>query len=774
LITNTFYAWAQEKFKISGAILSSKDSKPVPGAAIQILPSHTMPANDNGTFDFYVTKGINVLKISHVGFKVRLQTFNISQDTSIIVFIEEESILTNEVEIKNSNAIRSEDLGINSLNISQVKKLPSFLGEPDILKIIQFMPGVISAGEGSSAFFVRGGNADENLILLDNAPIYDPSHMLGLFSIFNADIVRSAEMHKNGMPSSYGGRISSLLDVKTNDGNMEKYAGNATLGLMAAKLYLNGPIIKNKLSFAASARRSYVDNLIGIAHRLLPAISTQNSLYFYDLNAKLKYNLNQKNTFTFSVYSGADQVVIGENADVKWGNSFASLMWKVDINRKLQMNSGLVASRFGFDLAFVNGNQNFTWTNQVNEYNLRQDYTYNLKSNQAIKFGFISSYRSISPATYKPLTKGSIINSVEIPTNYSTENAVYLSHNLTVKKWQFDYGFRFSMFTTLGNYNDIIYADPQELILPKVAKVNQYSSFEPIKSFTTPEPRINVGYNFSPNTALKASYNRMAQYIQQVISGITPLPVSFWLPSSTYIKPSVGDNFSLGFTHKLPYNIETSFEAFYKNRTNTIDFVDNAVTFLNPDVITQIRSGTSKAYGAEVFISQASEKLNWNISYTWSKAERNIMGINNDKTYFAPFDRRHSIAALATYELNKKWNFGLSWSFATGRPITLPSGTYQFQQYAVNYITERNGYRMPDYHRLDVSANYKPNPKASWKWYSEWNFSIYNVYNRFNAFAIYTQPTFNSNDQNTNSGNNQAVMLYLFTIVPSISYTVKF
>lgn len=788
---------AQQKYTISGYIKDKKNGEDLIGATVSI--KETGAATSTNAYGFYsitLPTGKYSLSIQYIGYKTLEQSIVLEKNQSINFNIAEESIQTDEIVVTD----RKIDANVSELkmskvdlNMGQLKKLPALFGEPDLIKLVQLQPGVVSAGEGTSAFFVRGGAADQNLILYDEAPIYDPSHVGGLLSAFNSSIVKTSELYKGGIPAIYGGRLSSVLDIRSVDGNNRKPTGALSLGVLAARANIQGPIGKQffsksndtteikpaKASFMLSARRS----LVGYLFLLSPQTSS-NNVYFYDVNAKVNYNINQKNRVFISTYLGRDVIKFGNNFNFNWGNSTATLRWNHIFNSKLFSNSTFIASNYDYSLGITNI---FTWNASIREFTLKQDFNYYINPKNTLSFGFNTAFREFQPGDF--LGARPEIPDTKLERLAAWDNAFYISNKQDISpRFSIDYGVRLSVFANLAGQNGTKfykYANPTNTSNIIRADSSQYKGYEHIETFINPEPRFSARYMLNPTSSLKVSYNRMVQNVHQIISGIVPLPTSFWLPSTKYLKPQIADQFAGGYFKNFKDNTyELSIEGFYKNMQNAVDFADNSNVFLNPDLPVYFRQGRAWSYGAELFLLKTKGKLTGQIGYTLSWAERNINGVNQNKTYFSSYDRRNTLNAVATYELTKRWTLGATFTYQTGRPITLATGKYIMGGQPIDVISERNGFRLPDFHRLDVSATLKSKVVPGRKWNSELTFSVYNVYNRKNPFTINIQPSttdVRNSDGTIGPGNQipgiqtkEAVLTYVFPILPAISYTFNF
>jgi hypothetical protein len=628
----------------------------------------------------------------------------------------------------------------------------------------------VSAGEGTSAFFVRGGSADQNLILIDEAPVYDPSHLFGLFSVFNADVIKDSDLYKGGIPPRFGGRLSSILDVRTKDGNNKNFGVTGGIGTLATRVAVEGPLKKDKSSFILSGRRSYADVF-------MKAAGEETDVYFYDINAKVNWRQNNNNRFFVAMYMGRDVFKLDDEFGFGWGNMTGTFRWNHLFNEKLFSNISVIGSQFDYKLEIHDEVQGFKWTSNLQELSVKADLSYALNTSNEISFGYHITGRHFFPGKIGPNTESSFFTELEQQRMYALDHALYVGNQQKVNdRISLDYGLRLSFFQNMGKGHVYKYEDPQDPIGKNRTDTVNYDGWETIKSYLNLEPRIGVRYMVKDGQSFKLSYNRMVQNTHLVSASTVPVPFNTWNPSNYYLKPQIADQFALGYFRNFKENMfEASVEGFYKDINNVTDFADNADLFFNDDLSTEYRQGDSWAYGAEFMVNKSTGRLTGMLSYTLSKVERKIPEVNGGKTFNANYDRRNSLNIQAAYDLNPKWTFGAAFTYNTGRPITLGSGKWEYGQYNPDIITERNGYRLPDFHRLDISATLTPKKNINRRWKGQWIFAIYNVYNRKNPFTIYTR-TKQDDDGNIIGDGHQkeARLIYLFPILPSVTYNFKF
>lgn len=767
-------AQAQDKFTLNGYIRDAANGEELIGVTVYVKEKQNgVISNPYGFYSITLPKGVYHIEFSFIGMEPLEKVVDLQADISMNIELKEIATELSEVVVtgeKEDEQVTNIQMSINQIDIAQVKKLPALFGEPDIIKTVQMMPGVISAGEGTSSFFVRGGSADQNLILIDEAPVYDPSHLFGLFSVFNADVIKDSELYKGGIPARFGGRLSSILEVRTKDGNNKEFGGEAGIGLLASSLMLEGPIKKDESSFIVSARRSYVD-------LFMKAAGQDNLVYFYDVNAKANWRANNKNRFFLALYAGRDDFQLGDDFGFDWGNKTATFRWNHLFNDKLFSNTSLIASRFDYGLGSTNESDGFQWSSNITEYSFKQDQSYFFNPNLSADFGYHLTYRQFSPGIIEP-EEGSIFKKTELQQEYALDHAIYAGLEQKVSdRLTFQYGARLSIFQSIGEQMVYEYDNISDNVNPERIDSTYYDHFENIKTYVNLEPRFAARYILNETASVKASYNRMVQNTHLVSSGTVPLPFNTWAPSSVYLKPQMADQVAVGYFRNLEDNkYELSVEAYYKDIQNVTDFADNARVFFNKDLVTEYRQGSSEAYGVEFMAQKKKGALTGFFSYTWSKVTRNVPDVNLNREFYANHDRRNNLNVVATYEYNDKWTFGGNFTYGTGRPITLPAGSYEYGDgYIPDIITERNGFRLRDFHRMDLSATLTPRRNAGKKYETSWVFSLYNAYSRKNPFSVYTRVQMDDDGHVIGDGTQkEARLIYLFPILPSVTYNISF
>lgn len=779
LLFNILFINAQEKFTISGVISEEKSNETLIGVNI-IFPEIQAgtTTNEYGFYSITLPKGTYNVIISYLGYKSVSETImlsdHITKNYSLSDSAEslDEIIITENIEKLN---VRAPQMSVNKLTSSTIKEIPVVLGESDIIKAITLLPGVTTVGEGASGFNVRGGAADQNLILLDEAIIYNSSHLFGLFSVFNPDAIKDLKLYKGGIPSRYGGRVSSVLDIYQKEGNNKEFHANGGIGLVSSRLLLEGPLKKEKGSFLLGGRSSY-------AHLFLPLFDINNIAYFYDLNTKLSYKINNKNNVYLSGYFGRDVFRIEDTFENTYGNSVLNFRWNHLFSNKLFSNLSLIYSDYYYDLKlnFVE----FDWVSGIQNFNLKYDFKHYLNDKFKLQYGLNSIYYRFNPGDIKPTEETSGINPFKLIDKYAFENALYLDAEHKISdKLALSYGLRLSAFYRLGQDELNVYDNDEAVMFNEDFQV--YEKAEPIGTenfkrsdviakFANLEPRASFAYQMNSASSIKASYNRMSQYLHLLSNTSSPTPLDIWTPSGKYIKPQILDQFAVGYFKNFTNNIYTlEIESFYKNVKNRIDYIDGADLIANNAIERVVLNGKARAYGLEVLFRKNEGRFKGWFAYTLSKSEQQTegrtleeTGINNGNWYKTPFDKTHDISITSSYELNKKWKLNANFLFQTGQPATFPNGQYMFNGITIPTYNNRNSDRLPTYNRLDISARFTPKPNKTRRWNNYWVFSLYNAYNRKNAASI-------SFGNNNLSGQNEATQLSIFGIVPSISYNFK-
>jgi hypothetical protein len=780
LFTLTFFA--QEKHTISGTVYDKKGNETLIGATIYFPDlSVGTTTNEYGFYSITISKGTHNISVSYLGFSDESKIIELNNKTSLDFYLSERSQALDEVVIQTDIEkinIKSTQMSVNKLTSKTIKQIPVVLGESDIIKSIILLPGVTSAGEGASGFNVRGGAADQNLILLDEAIVFNSSHVFGFFSVFNPDVIKDVKLFKGGIPSKYGGRLSSVLDIYQKEGNNKDFKLTGGIGLISSRILAEGPLKKEKSSFLIGGRSSY-------AHLFLPLIDNDNKAYFYDLNTKVNFRLNKKNNIFLSAYFGKDVFGINNSFINKYGNTVTNIRWNHLYSDKLFSNLSLIYSDYfyGLILDFVG----FEWDSGITNVNFKYDFNHYLKDNLKLSYGVNNIYTKFNAGEIFPNRDDSGIIPFKLTEKFANEFALYLEadHNIS-EKFSLKYGLRFSNFTRLGqdelniyeNDNPLIYNQQLQKYEPATATGSiGYKKNDILKSFNNFEPRLSLSYLLNSESSIKASFNKMAQYLHLLSNTSSPTPLDIWVPSGPFIKPQLLDQYAVGYFRRIKdgdFSLETEF--FYKDVKNRIDYINGANLVANNEIETVILNGKSRAYGLEFLFRKNEGKLKGWLAYTLSKSEqltsgRNISepGINNGEWYNTPYDKTHDLSVNAGYEHSSKWKFNTNFLLQTGQPTNYPVGQYEFQGLNVPIYNDnqRNANRLPNYHRLDLSATLTPVKNNNRDLQAEWVFGIYNIYNRKNAASI-------AFSRNTETSANEAIKTSIFGIVPSITYNFKF
>ncbi|MDP5157732.1 MAG: TonB-dependent receptor [Flaviramulus sp.] len=776
---NNFSLDAQEKFTISGIISEEKSNETLIGVNIIFPDLKTgTTTNEYGFYSITIPEGTYQILVSYLGFNSISETITLTKDIiknfSLYESAEnlDEIVITENIEKLN---IKTPQMSVNKLTSSTIKNIPVVLGESDIIKAITLLPGVTNAGEGASGFNVRGGAVDQNLILLDEATIFNSSHLFGFFSVFNPDAIKDLKLYKGGIPARYGGRVSSVLDIYQKEGNNKDFHLNGGIGIVSSRLLAEGPIKKEKGSFLLGGRSSY-------AHLFLPLFDINNIAYFYDLNTKLSYKLNDRNNIYLSGYFGRDVFRIEDTFENTYGNSVLNFRWNHLFSDKLFSNLSVIYSDYYYDLKlnFVE----FDWVSGIQNFNLKYDLKHYINNTIKLQYGLNSIYYKFNPGDIKPTIETSGINPFKLTDKYAFENAIYVdSEHKISDKLALSYGLRFSAFHRLGQDELNIYENNQAVVFNEDFQIYEkanpidiqnFKRNDIIESFYNLEPRASIAYQLKESSSIKMSYNRMSQYLHLLSNTNSPTPLDVWAPSGKYIKPQILDQFALGYFKNFNNNsYSLELESFYKTIKNRIDYIDGANLIANNAIEQVILNGEARAYGLEVLLRKNEGKFKGWLAYTLSKSEQQTkgrtpseIGINNGNWYNTPFDKTHDISFTGSYNWNEKWKINANFLFQTGQPGTFPNAQYQYNGINIPSFNGRNSDRLPAYNRLDVAFNYTPKPNKKKGIQSYWVFGIYNIYNRRNAATI-------NFGQNIETGLNEATRLAIFGIVPSISYNFK-
>ena len=776
LILNFNLIFTQKSFTISGYVQDSDSKELIIGASVivQELKIGTI-TNSYGFFSLTLNEGNYNLNFQNLGYENESLNLILDKNISLNIFLKEyvdsldEVVLSKNIEDVD---IKLPILSMNILSGKTIRQTPVVFGESDLLKTIQLLPGVSSAGEGSSGFNVRGGAADQNLILFDEAIIYNSSHLFGLFSVFNSDAIKEVKLYKGGIPSSYGGRVSSVLDVYQKDGNNQKFEANGGIGSISSRFLIEGPIQKNKSSFLFASRGSY-------AHLFLKLTDIENVAYFYDLNTKSNFVLNDRNKIYISGYFGRDVFKLQDTFSNTYGNNTLNLRWNNLINEKTFSNTSLIYSNYYYGLQLDFGG--FDWESSIKNLNLKFDIKNYFSSKFQFNYGINLIYFDFNPGEISPLNEDSGINYSKLNAKYAIESSLYfdvinkINSNLSIR-----YGFRFNQFLRLRqqglqsyiNDNPLDYDENLRIYNPANPLINSFDNNSSVfKTYNNIEPRMNISYSFG-NQSLKLSYNRLNQYLHLISNTSSPTPLDIWVPSGPYLKPQILDQFAFGF-YKTSKPIKFESEIFYKKIKNRLDYVDGADLVGNDNIETVVISGDARAYGIEFLLKKIQGRHKYWIAYTISKSEQKTPGRNRIETginfsnwYNTPYDKTHDLSINSEYKINNKLKLVGNFIYQTGQPTNYPNSQYNYMNLNIPNYGERNSSRLPNYHRLDINLTLQPN-KSKGKIESTWVFGIYNLYNRDNAASIIFR-------RNNETLKNEAVQISIFGIVPSVTYNFKF
>ena len=764
LLALSSITYAQSKYTVSGTVSDKKTGETVIGAILRIqeVKGAGTVSNEYGFYSMTVAEGEYTLTVTMSGYATQSRTLSLHANRKEDFQLQDTSYMTAEVVITGEKAdqnVSDPQMGSQKIDMKEANKIPVLFGEKDILKTIQLLPGIKSGGDGGSGFYVRGGSADQNLILLDEAPVYNASHLLGFFSTFNSDAIKDVTVYKGNGPAQYGGRLASVLDVKMNDGNNQKFHVGGGLGLISSKLNVEGPIVKDKGSFLVTGRRTYADLFL----KLSPdSTINSNKLFFYDLNAKLNYQLNAKNRIYASGYFGRDKIGIANAFGIEWGNATGTVRWNHIWNDRLFTNTSFIFSNYDYKISITSPSADFAITSKIRDYNLKHEFQFFPNPQHSIRFGINSIHHTVTPGQITASAE-TAINPIKLQDRFGWENAAFFADEWSASdRLKISYGVRFGAFSVLGKGDYFTFDAAGDVI-----DTTSFAAYEIAKTFFTVEPRLSAAFLLDSVSSVKVAYARNSQHLHLLSNSTASSPTDLWIMNSLMIAPEIADQFSAGYFRNFRENtIELSIEAYYKIMQNQIDYRNGANTQGNELVEGDLLFGEGRAYGLEFFIKKKYGKFTGWVSYTLSRSERRIDGINDGSWYPVRQDRTHDIAIVAMYDLGKKWSFAATWIYNTGNAVTFPSGKYYVDGQVQFLYTERNGYRMPAYHRMDIGATWQR--KKTEKFESSWNFSIYNVYARENAYAI----TFRESETDPNK--TEAVRIALFKIIPSVTYNFRF
>jgi hypothetical protein len=772
LLSLTFSA---QKYTVSGYIKDAANGEAIIGVAIyEEGTGNVVVTNVYGFYSLTLPAGKHNLTFSYSSYEKIVREVDLKSNLTLTVEMKEDKgIALDEVKVtaeKEDQNVKSMEMSTVKMEINTIKKIPALMGEVDIIRSIQLLPGVTTVGEGSSGFNVRGGNIDQNLVLLDEAPVYNSSHLFGFFSVFNPDAVKDVKLIKGGIPAEYGGRLSSILDIRMKEGNSKKFEMNGGIGSIFSRLSVEAPIKKDTSSFILAIRRSYIDFL---AKPFLKGDLKDAKFNFYDVTAKFNQRINSKNQLFLSGYFGRD--VFGAGFKFNWGNSTGSLRWNHIFGEKLFMNLTAFYSNYQYVLGFTDdsNDQAFDWTSKIINYSPKLDFSWYPNNRNTVHFGAQSILFDFLPGEAVVTAADGNKTNISLDNKYAFEHGVYIDNEQKIRAHiRIQYGIRFSAFQYMGEGYAYTYADTTPNIRKRMISEKLYGKFESIKNFFNAEPRFSMKVDLNDVSSVKISYNRTAQYIHLVSNTAAATPLDIWTPSTNNIQPQLADQVAIGYFRNFKENMyETSVETYYKNMQNQLDYIDNAQLFLNKNLEAELLQGNGRAYGFEFYVKKTRGKINGWISYTLARTERKIIGISNDQWFPSKFDRTHNLNVVASYEPNKRWNFGANFVFYSGTPATFPTSKLEIQGYTLPYNSTglRNNFRITPYHRLDLSATFFPKKNLKRRWQSNWVFAVYNAYNRRNAFAIYFKS--DKTDPTQTSAIRYSV---IGSFIPAVTYNFKF
>ncbi len=780
----TSFSQTNEKFTVNGTITDASNGESLIGATVFIKSLGTgTSSNLYGFYALTLEAGSYELEFRYISYESKTVTINLQADQTLDLELSpvaqnlEEVVITETAIDENISNI---EIGVNKLDINRIRKMPALFGEVDVIKSIQLLPGVTSVGEGASGFNVRGGNVGQNLVLLDEAPVYNSSHLFGFLSVFNPDAVKDVKLYKGGIPARYGGRLSSILDVRMKEGNNKELDVNGGVGLIFSRLAIEAPIVKDKASFIIAGRRSYGDLF---AKAFTDVLDDGAALNFWDITMKANYNLNAKNRLFVSGYLGRDKFLFDANQGFSWGSRTTTARWNHIFNKRTFANFTFVFSDYDYSIKFGEDNVNrFDWNSKIRTLDLKPEFTFFANPNNELNFGGEALLYNFEPARAIGVSNGEITN-ISLEDKRGLETALYLENdqkvnsNLTLR-----YGARFSHFSYLGPGNYFEFTDSEPGDRRDVISVTRANNWESIASYHNLEPRFSLRMKTGPNSSMKASYNRMVQYVHLISNTTASNPLDVWTPSTNNLKPEKGDQYALGYFKNfgLGNAFETSAEVYYKSSKDQVDYIDGADLLINEFLEGDLLSGKGRAYGLELFVRKNTGKINGWASYTLARTELRVNGINQNQWYPTRFDQTHNLKLVLFYELDSRLSFSANFAYATGTPTTFPNARFEVQGYVIPYVANegRNNFRIPDYHRLDLSATWRPKALKKngeqRKNDSYWVFSIYNLYSRRNAFSIY----FSQGTDRIAPGQpvqTEATQLSIIgSFFPSVSYNFKF
>jgi len=781
-------SFGQQQFTLSGYIKDASNGETMIGATVFVKEiNNGTSSNVYGFYSITLPKGTYSVTYQYLGFStmskeiVLDRDIRLDQELSPVQQQLQEVVITEKAPDENVQGI---EMSTAELDIATIEKVPAFAGEVDIIKGIQMLPGVSTVGEGASGFNVRGGTVGQNLVLLDEAPVYQSSHLFGFFSVFNPDAVKDVKLYKGGIPSRYGGRLSSILDIRMKEGNNKDYDVTGGIGTVFSRLAIEGPIKKEKSSFIIAARRSYADLL---AKAFTDVLSDGSALYFYDLTAKTNFNIDEKNKIYFSGYFGRDVFRFDRFQGFDWGNRTATIRWNHVYGNRLFSNYTVFYSNYNYGFILgENRNDQFDWKSQISTYNFKPEYTYFINNNNELSFGGEAILYQFDPADVRTVSDGTATD-ISLDRRKALEAALYIGNEQRISDKLFvQYGLRYSAFSLFGG-KVYEYGDTIPGVERPILSRTQKGSWESIKSFQNLEPRASFRYQLTTTSSIKGSYNRMNQYIHLISNTTASIPIDVWKPSSNNVKPQQADQIALGYFRNLKENVfETSAEVYYRWTRNQVDYIDGADLFINENIESQLLSGIGRAFGLELFVKKNTGRLTGWVSYTLGKSELKVDGVNygNDRQnrsgqwYPTRFDQRHNLKIASFYDISKRVSMSANFAFLTGTPTTFPTDRIVMQGYVIPYIngSHRNNFRIPSYHRLDVSITIKNvwRGKKGRKGEDDLVVSIYNLYARKNPFSVYFSQGTERQASGSPAVTSATQLAMIGTLFPSVTYNFKF
>ena len=766
---------------IYGTVRDSVNGETLLGATVYVKETKQgTVSNDYGFYSASLPKGNYILVYSYIGYQSLEVKVELKKDILKDILLSPQNMKLQEVEVT-AQRTNIEEVGTSKkeISITTIKAIPTITGEPDVIKSLQLLPGIQTANEGTCNIYVRGGNYDQNLIMLDETPVYNPTHSLGFFSTFNSDAIKNVTVYKGVFPSQYGGRLSSVVDITMKEGNYNKMKVNAGVGLLASRLSIEAPIVKEKASFIVSGRYSYAGetlNFFGgkiggdaLKLRALNNFNDQNDISFYDFNAKINYKVDKNNHIYLSTYTGNDHFYcysLNNENELEWGNLTSTLRWNHLFSGKLFSNLTTYYSNYNYNSSIKEDIRNYYWKADIKELGLKYDFTYYPNQKNRIRTGLSAVYHYFEPGKISPKDSTSIIVPFSLDGKRAVEFTGYFNNEQKITDWlKFNYGLRYTAFMNYGPANVYNYTP----LMNNITDSTIYAKGELINFYHGLEPRFSARFKINKNNAVKLSYAYTKQYLHMLSNSSVGLPSDLWLPADSYIKPQSSHQYVLGYYKKMYQGLELSIESYYKQLHNIIDYVDNADLFMNKNIETQILSGNGWSTGIEFLLEKHSNKITAWLSYTLAKTQYQIDGINNDEYYSPHYDIRHNFIAVGNYKINNRWSFSSTFKISSGGFITVPTQIFSVDDAAFFDYPERNNYKLPIYHRLDIAATYNSKKNEQRKHYkSKWVFAINNVYNRKNVFALYLK------QDDYDFLNVQSYKMYLYGIVPSVTYNLSF